>query len=257
MEQSILFYDSGIGGLSTLSSTIKLLPCERYIYFADNKNVPYGNRTKQEISNLVFENISRLLSRFKIKLIVIACNTATSLAIDDLRAKINIPIIGIEPALKVAERKSKNKEILMISTKATAHSERYFKLAKSVSCKVHTCYMPKLASKIEHGLISNNLDISKEINFLKETLETFKNIDQIVLGCTHYSLISDKLSKELSLSVTDGNFGVAKNIYRTLKKISTIRNSGFLNLMIILSKSSTELTTQYRQILEKFALKQL
>ena len=110
MEQSILFYDSGIGGLSTLSSTIKLLPCERYIYFADNKNVPYGNRTKQEISNLVFENISRLLSRFKIKLIVIACNTATSLAIDDLRTKINIPIIGIEPALKVAERKSKNKD---------------------------------------------------------------------------------------------------------------------------------------------------
>lgn len=256
MEQSILFYDSGIGGLSTLACTISLLPCERYIYFADNKNVPYGNRTKQEIENLVFQNISHLISKFNIKLIVIACNTATSLAIDNLRAKTKTPIIGIEPSIKVAERKSKTKEILVISTKATAHSERYFKLAKSVSCKVHTCFLPKLASKIEYGLISQNLEISNEINFLKETLKTFPKIDQIVLGCTHYSLVSNKLSKETSIPVTDGNFGVAKNIYRTLKKTSFVKNKGFLNLQIILTNNKPGLLRQYRQILENYALKQ-
>ena len=88
MDKSILFYDSGIGGLSTLAKTIQILPNEKYIYFADNLHVPYGNRTNQEICDLVYANILALLKRFKVKLIVIACNTATSLAIDFLRSKI-------------------------------------------------------------------------------------------------------------------------------------------------------------------------
>lgn len=257
MKKSILFYDSGIGGLSTLARTISLLPKEKYIYFADNKNVPYGNRSKNEICNLVFENISKLIEKFEIKLIVIACNTATSLAIDSLREKIKIPIIGIEPAIKVAEKKSKNKEILVILTKATAKSERYFKLAKSVSCKIHTCFLPKLASKIEHGLIHGNLNIEKEIEYIKQILKYFPKTDQIVLGCTHYSLISGVISKQTNIPVTDGNFGVAKNVQRTLKQASSIKSTGFLNLQIVLSNNKPQFQSQYLQILEKQAFYQL
>lgn len=251
MNKSILFYDSGIGGLSTLAKTIKLLPNEKYVYFADNLHVPYGNKSNNEICNLVFENISSLLKRFKIKLIVIACNTATSIAIDFLRSKISVPIIGIEPAIKVAEKKSKTKEILVIATRATICSKRYFLLSKSASCIVHSCFLPKLASKIERGLIFNNLDIESEIDFIKKTLEKFPKTDQIVLGCTHYSFISDKLEQETKKQISDGNMGVAKNIKRTLEKEKTLCKKGFLNLQIILSKNNTFLCKKYHEILEK------
>lgn len=256
MDKSILFYDSGIGGLSTLAKTIQILPNEKYIYFADNLHVPYGNRTNQEICDLVYANILALLKRFKIKLIVIACNTATSLAIDFLRSKIQLPIIGIEPAVRVAEKKSKTKEILVIATKATICSKRYFLLSKSVSCKVHSCFLPSLASKIERGLIFGGLNIDAETNFIKKTLEKFPNIDQIVLGCTHYSLAHDKLKEQINISLSDGNFGVAKNIKRTLEKQNILRKEGFLNLQIVLSKNSPLLSKKYHEIIEKQILHQ-
>lgn len=251
MEKSILFYDSGIGGLSTLAKTIQLLPNEKYVYFADNKNVPYGGKTKKQICELVSSNISFLLKKFDIKMIVIACNTATSLTIDEIRPKFDLPIVGIEPAISVAKRKSKTKHILVIATRGTISSKRYFLLKKSANCTVHSLAMKNLASKIEHGFLTKTLDISKEINCMKEIIKRDNKIDQIVLGCTHFSFVANEIQTKTGLPVSDGNFGVAKNIKRILQRNSLQNDVKLPKVQIILSSKNPEDEKKYAKILEK------
>lgn len=251
MEKSILFYDSGIGGLSTLAKTIQLLPHENFIYFADNANVPYGNKTQKQVCELVLGNISVLLNQFKVKMIVIACNTATSLAIDEIRAKIHIPVVGIEPAIFIAKKKSKSKHILVIATKGTISSKRFLILKKSSGCTVHSLALKKLASKIENGFLTNSLNIFEEIELINKIKSKDHKIDQIILGCTHYSFIADEIQAKTNLQVSDGNFGVAKNIKRILEQNSMIKTNGLINLKIILSSKKHEDEKKYANILKK------
>lgn len=251
MENFILFYDSGIGGLSTLAKTIQLLPHEHFLYFADNKNVPYGNKSSNEILDIVSQNISHLLKQFPIKLVVIACNTATGIAIEFLRKNFLVPFIGIEPSVCVADKKSKTKEILVVATKATICSERYFALTKKVKSKVYSCFFTKLANKIEHGFLTGSVNIQEEINLIQKTIQNHPKIDQLVLGCTHYSFVSDKLSDISKLPVSDGNFGVAKNVMRTLEKMNNKKTKGFLNIQFVFSKDEDVFRKKYTEILEK------
>lgn len=251
MENFILFYDSGIGGLSTLAKTIHLLPHEHFLYFADNKNVPYGNKSQQEILSIVSSNIKALLKQFSVKLVVIACNTATGIAIDFLRRNFDVPFIGIEPSICIADKKSKTKEILVVATKATICSKRYFALTKRVKSKVYSCFFTKLANKIEHGFLDNSLNIQKEVELILQTKQSHPKIDQLVLGCTHYSFVANKLSKTTNLPVSDGNFGVAKNIKRTLEEQNNKRTAGFLNIQFVFSKNDDDFRKKYTKILEK------
>lgn len=251
MNKSILFYDSGIGGLSTLKCASKVLQNESFVYFADDKNIPYGNKSPTLIKKLVINNIDNILKKHKIKLIVLACNTATSACKPELEKRYKIPVVGIEPAIKKASEESKTKQVLCIATKATIMGEKYRRLLKQQSSKIYSCFMPNFASKIESGLIYGNLNITNEINFIKSVLDKHKQIDQIVLGCTHYSLAIDKLKQEIKVNFTDGNLGVSKEICRILKAKKQIKTSGFMNLKIILSSKDTKKQKIYYDIFEK------
>lgn len=144
-NKPIGIFDSGIGGLSVLAKIIEKLPTEEYIYYADTDNVPYGIKTNEQIKEYVKKAVDFLMDK-DVKAIVIACNTATSIAIEDIRKEYSIPIIGIEPAAKPAVEKRHNKKVLLMATPVTVREEKLKKLLKKVDAEhsVDLLAMPEL-----------------------------------------------------------------------------------------------------------------
>ena len=211
----ILFYDSGIGGLTTLCETIKLANGLNLLYFADDKNCPYGNKSKNEIKKLVKYNLEYVFEKYDIELVVFACNTITACLIDELRLSYKVPFVGIEPAVLPALKKSKTKEILVVATNATIRQSKYLSLVKRGEGKVYSLGFETLAKDIEECFINGaRSDFKAYINEINNAIHDFCcfNIDKIVLGCTHYSFVKKIFSKELQKECVDGNYGVAKRV---------------------------------------------
>jgi glutamate racemase len=223
-ERPIGFFDSGVGGISVLKEAIKVLPNENFIYFGDSKNAPYGTKNVDEVKKLTFEAVDLLLSK-GVKSIVIACNTATSAAIDDLRDYYkDIPIIGIEPALKPAVELNKKGKIIIMATPMTLAESKFNNLMKSYgsSAEIEPLPCAGLVELIESGIVEGD-----PINsYLKDKLKPYLNeaISSIVLGCTHYPFIKKELSNILSdyTSIIDGSLGTAKQLKRNLIKMNTL-----------------------------------
>lgn len=221
------FFDSGVGGLSVLKEAIKLLPNEDFIYFGDSKNAPYGTKTVDEVKELTFKAVDFLLSK-NVKSIVIACNTATSAAIDDLRAFYkNIPIIGIEPALKPAVELDKDGKIIIMATPMTLAEAKFNNLMKSYADTRAIIPLPcaGLVELIESGVVEGN-----NVNsYLKNKLKPYLNepISSIVLGCTHYPFIRNDLEKILSTdtAIIDGSAGTVKQLKRQLENMNALNSS--------------------------------
>ncbi len=225
MMNKIGVFDSGIGGITTLKEIIKILPKEEYIYYADSKNNPYGTKDYNELFNIV-DNIVKYFIKRNVKLIVIACNTATTKCINKLRAKYpDILFVGTEPAIKVACDKN-YKNTLVLATPGTISSKRVKKLLrdnKKENQNITLVACDNLANAIE---TYNNKLIDK---LLHEYLSIYKkqNIDAIVLGCTHYPIIKDKLQKLFpKATIIDGNKGVAKRVKFLLEE-NNIKNNNY------------------------------
>lgn len=204
---SIGIFDSGIGGMSTMQEIINILPNEDIIYYADRKNNPYGNRTKEEILELVSASIEYLIKR-QVKLIVIACNTVTTSLIKVLRDKYkDIIFVGTVPAVKVA-CDNNYKNILVLTTVATSKSSRLKEIIndnKKEYQNIEVLPCKNLANIIE---TKSDYEIEKE---LKIILSNYCDIDALVLGCTHYSLVRNKIQEILpKCIIIDGNVGVAR-----------------------------------------------
>ncbi|MBQ3158373.1 MAG: glutamate racemase [Clostridia bacterium] len=246
----ILFYDSGIGGLKTLNETMRYLSGVDFLYFADDKNCPYGNKSKEEILKLVKENIRSLLNRFNIKMIVFACNTVTACCVNEFRKQINIPIVGTEPAIALAEKESKTKEVLVIATKATINQEKLKKLINKMELKVHVLGLENLAKDIEESFVfGKDLNLNDYITQINNILKVNKGIDRIVLGCTHYSYIKKMLEEKLDRKCLDGNQGVArrvKTLFEDVKREEEREN----NVEVVLSSSSELRKCQYFKVLK-------
>ena len=217
MNNKIGVFDSGIGGLTTLKEIRKLLPNEDYIYFADSVNNPYGEKTTEELFDIT-KNIVDFLIQEKVKLIVIACNTATTKCVNLLRdAYPNMLFVGTEPAIKVA-CDSNSKNILVLATPVTINSERTKELInnfKRENQNITLIKCDKLANAIE---TNDNKLIDK---LLHEYLDEYKDkkIDTIVLGCTHYPLIKKNIKKILpKVTLVDGNKGVARRVKYLLER---------------------------------------
>ena len=192
-DKYIGVFDSGIGGLTVVKALIKALPYQNIIYFGDTKNMPYGNKTNEEIINCV-KNAVSFLNKFELKAIVIACNTADSVASNTIRNIYKLPIYGvIEPTCKVALNTTKNNKIGVIATNACIESNEYeitlHKYNNSVNVYSKAC--PLLAQFIEEG----NFDIGNDQmrSMIKDYVDPLikKDIDTLILGCTHYDLIMD------------------------------------------------------------------
>ena len=174
----IAFFDSGIGGSTILKEVMKCLPHEDYIYYPDSVNNPYGNKSKSELFNIVDGIVANLLI-YKPKIIVCACNTATTMVLKDIREKYkDVVFIGTEPAIKVLFDKYRDKKSIVLTTKGTKDSERFKELCKMY--KTNNCFLveaPLLAGLIERG------DDTRE--YLHDLLKDFNDIEVVVLGCTH------------------------------------------------------------------------
>lgn len=217
-EKPIGFFDSGVGGISVLKESLKVLPNEDFVYFGDSINAPYGTKDVNEVKKMTFDAVDFLLDK-GVKAVVIACNTATSAAIDDLREKYkDIPIIGIEPALKPAVEISKGKSIIIMATPMTLAEKKFSNLMQQYNEEVHIIPLPcaGLVELIENGVIEGY-----EIEgYLKEKLKEFMDLDvaSIVLGCTHYPFIKKELSKIVGdrTVIIDGSIGTVNQLKRQL-----------------------------------------
>ena len=210
-------FDSGIGGVTVLKELLKVLPNEKYIYYSDTINNPYGDKTNEEIIN-ISDNIVQFLIDKGCTIIVIACNTASAIAKEYLRNKYSIPIIAIEPAYKSVPDTEKT---LVMATKATINSDKFknlFNRFDNHNTILRSC--SGLADLIEEG----NRD--KIINYLKERIGKYRGVKNVVLGCTHYPLIKDEIREVLgNVNFYDGSTGVAKHTKVVMEDNNLITNS--------------------------------
>ncbi len=189
------FFDSGVGGLTVMKEFIKEMPNEDLIYFGDTARVPYGSKS-QEIVTEYAKQIVNFLTTKNVKMIVIACNTATALAFTELEKYTDIPIIEvITPGSAAAVSSTKNKRVGIIGTEATVKSEAYVKKINGLdgSIKVFQTACPLFVPLVEEGWVDKSVtkDVCKE--YLDELIG--KNIDALVLGCTHYPLLQEKIEE--------------------------------------------------------------
>lgn len=212
-------FDSGVGGTSIWKEIVKRLPKESTIYLADSKNAPYGIKPKADIIDICIKNTELLISK-GCKLIVVACNTATTNAIDILREKYDIPLIGIEPAIKPAALATKTNAIGILATKGTLSSSLFNKTSKRFASNIQVIEQvgTGLVPLIESGKI-NSLEMD---NLLKKLLSPMhkNNIDFLVLGCSHYPYLIPQIKNILGNEVTiiDSGFAVAKQTEAILSK---------------------------------------
>jgi len=229
-KKPIGIFDSGVGGTSIWAAIVQALPFEDTLYLADSKHAPYGERSPEEIVGLSIKNSERLLA-LGCKIIVVACNTATTNAIQILRARFPIPIIGIEPAIKPAALQTKTKTIGILATKGTLSSALF---AQTADRYANHLDIIEVEGKGLVPLIENNeLDsvamqtlLSSYINPMLE-----KNIDHLVLGCSHYPYLIPLLNKLLPSSVTIIDSGAAvarqtKNILNSHQLLNQTTKNG-------------------------------
>jgi glutamate racemase len=226
-NKPIGIFDSGIGGTSIWAEIHQLLPDEKTIYLADSKNAPYGQKSKTEIIALSCKNTELLLD-MGCKLIVVACNTATTNAIQELRAKYNVPFIGIEPAIKPAATHSKTQTIGILATQGTLNSELFNKATEMYQDT-------KIIEQVGHGLVqlieNGEIDSPEMTTLLKEYLTPMieANIDYLVLGCSHYPYLIPQIKKILpaNIQIIDSGEAVARQTQNVLKEkvgLSTQKN---------------------------------
>ena len=215
----IAVFDSGVGGLSVLRHLRKLLPRENYIYFGDTANAPYGSRTTQQVRDLTLAAVDKLITEYPIKALVVACNTATSAAIRDLRAKYpQLIVIGIEPALKLAADRHPGGTIGVMATQVTLREEKFQKLWERFAggCTVHPIHAPGLVELVEAG--QEDSDAADAL--LRNVLQDYVGkLDALVLGCTHYPVAAPAIGRILGshTELLDGGDGTARETHRRLR----------------------------------------
>lgn len=219
--QPIGIFDSGIGGTSIFKEIHQLLPMEKTIYLADSKNAPYGQKSKQEIIDLSFKNTDLLLE-MGCKIIVVACNTATTNAIKELRQSYRVPFIGIEPAIKPAALGTFTKSIGILATKGTLSSELFSETSSLYTQDIETTEV--VGKGLVEAIESGKLEEASTQTMLKEILQPIleKDIDYLVLGCTHYPYLIPLLRELLPAHVKIIDSGEA--VARQTKSILEERN---------------------------------
>lgn len=215
--KKLAFFDSGLGGLTVLHEALKQMPNEQYVYFADSDNAPYGTQSTAAIKALVFDAVEFLVQQ-DIKALVLACNTATSVVINDLRQQYSIPIIGMEPAVKPAVELASNKKTLICATNKTLAENKLKLLIENLNA----------ADKVERlslqGLVSfaENFEF-KGLNVHGYLTRSFSKInwtefDSIVLGCTHFVYFKQLIRQIIPphVHILDGNQGTVKHLKNTI-----------------------------------------
>ena len=226
MGMKIGIFDSGLGGLSVLNEALSKLSEHEFLYYADVKNVPYGQKSRDEILKFSFDAV-KFLVKNGANAVVVACNTATSVAIKELRANLSVPIIGMEPAVKKAHDLSHNDALktLVIATPVTVNGAKLKELITNLNAKDKTelLALPHLVNFAEKA----EFESENVKSYLKEELGKFdlSKFDFLVLGCTHFNYFKDSLREILppNVRIIDGNEGTIKRLISELGlKISSV-----------------------------------
>jgi glutamate racemase len=216
-QDPIGVFDSGVGGLSVLIKLQKLMPKEWFIFLADQAFVPYGEKTTKQLQDRTGEIIKFFLNK-KVKLVVVACNTATCHAIKYLRSRFPIPIVGTEPAIKPAAKATKSGVIGLIATPATASSKTVTRLIKQFAKNIKVLRVG--CAGLEDAVEGGGWRSSQIKPLLEHYLADIKSsgADQVVLGCTHYPFLKRQIRGYLgkNISLVDGNLAIAKQTRRIL-----------------------------------------
>lgn len=213
---SIGVFDSGIGGLTVLKEAVRQMPNEDYIYYADTEHVPYGTKPKDEVRRYIFA-AADFFEAQRVEALIVACNTATSIAINDLRERYSFPIIGMEPAVKPAVEKADDRRVLVLATPITVREKKLHDLVESLDSEdiVDLHALPGLVEFAE-GFI---FDEDVVIPYLLDEFSRYdlKEYGAVVLGCTHFVFFRKhfKLILPQGVDIIDGNLGTIKRL-RTL-----------------------------------------
>lgn len=249
-------FDSGVGGSSIWQEIHKLLPFENTIYLADSKNAPYGNKSEEEIIALSVKNTEKLIEE-GCKIIVVACNTATTNAIEILRENYEIPIIGIEPAIKPAALQTSSKSIGILATKGTLSSALFSRTTQEFTKDI------SVVEIIGEGLVplieAGSLDSTEMLDLLKKHTKPMidANIDYLVLGCSHYPYIIPQLRRILpeNVNIIDSGEAVARQTKIVLQSLNLLREENTKpNLQFYTNAEITTLSFLLKNYSEKISM---
>lgn len=226
MNGPIGYIDSGVGGLTVVKVAQRKLPNEQIVYIGDEARMPYGAKSQDQIIEYTSQMVDFLVQQKKIKLLVIACNTATACALPAITKKYQIPIIGvINSGAKMAVQATKNKQIAVIATEATVDSDAYNQALKSIDqdLKIQQIAAPAFVQLVESG----NYKKASAQKIVDQTLASVGPADTLVLGCTHFPIIQDLIGKAVGdqVSLIDPANGVIEDLTKILEE-QQIKNDG-------------------------------
>lgn len=217
MQQAIAILDSGVGGLTVAKEVMRQLPQEKIIYFGDTARTPYGPRPAEEVLDFTHQIVDYLL-QFHPKMIVIACNTATAVALEEIRSRLSIPVVGVvHPGARAAIKTSRNQRVGVIGTEGTIKSQAYENALRQISPQIQVVSQacPSFVPLVEQGLF--HTDETRKV--VEDTLSELRlqPMDCLILGCTHYPFLSDIISSVMGPEVT-----LISSADETAREISTI-----------------------------------
>lgn len=250
-ENAIGIFDSGLGGISVLRELVNQMPNENYIYYGDSAYAPYGEKSKDQIRERCFEICEFLISQ-GVKAIVIACNTATSACVDELRIRYpHLSFIGMEPALKVAVHGKVNQHVCVLATKFTLQADKFQKMVHMYENQHHIEYVacPKLVSIVEHNQLMNQEVIMPILNTY---VKGWQNLDSIVLGCTHFVFFKQMIKNitHHKVNIIDGNDGTAKHVQYILQEKNLLNSKTCKgSIQIFNSSDDQQLLSLSKQLL--------
>ncbi len=216
-KMPIGIFDSGVGGLTVVKEIINELPDESILYLGDTARVPYGVRSPEIVSRYSFENARFLMSK-GVKLLVVACNTSSSVSLDLLTEKFSIPVVGVvKPGAKAAVAETKSKKVAVIGTETTINSKSYEQAIKSIDSSIDVLGIacPLFVPLVEEGWVEGEvvtLTAEKYLSSLKQN-----GVDTLVLGCTHYPMLKDVITRIIKVPLIDSAIETAREVKRILK----------------------------------------
>ncbi|SFV62431.1 Glutamate racemase [hydrothermal vent metagenome] len=234
---NIAVFDSGLGGLTVVQALQKVLKGANLYYLADTKNAPYGEKTPKQILEYSLKITEYFLSTYKIEVLILACNTATSFAIETLR-KIypKLIIMGTEPALKPALRQSKTGKIGVLATPATLKGKKYESLVQTLSQNISVTFFPQACHGLVQEIEKGHIYSENTKNMLEKWLLPMQknHVDTIVLGCTHYPLIEHIIMNIMGkdIFIIDSSDAIAKHLMHILETKKSHKNEGKLRIYI-------------------------
>ncbi len=246
----IAIIDSGLGGISLFSRLINTFSFKNYLYFADNKNLPYGKKSKKELLKITVCNLNKIIKKYNPKIVVFGCNTIGTTIIDEIKQKFkNNNIFAINPTFINKEKKLSNKKTLLLATNSTV---KYLQKTNIIYYKnIMLCKMPLLANKIENYIKNlNNL-----VPYLKLRLQKFSDIKRIILGCTHYYFIKKQLSDNFpKTQIIDGGDFLIEQIKlfvcKNLNLVLRNEKSNKINVKLILTRKNKQQYKTYKNLIK-------